>query len=321
MADNMADGASFVADELTVVVCSSPVPSNPQTRTLRAVFASLAHVPELVNTAKILHFDGVQPLLSHARVQAYREFKKRARALVASGSEPPFARTEVYSSRTFLFAAHNLIAAVTHVNTTFMLSLQHDYQLARPFNVVALLQTMRAVPVVRHVRLNMRPNAPARGFDGVVENASLAGLRVPLTRTCGWSDAPHVASTEYYRRFVIPHNLHDHNQGRRKFMEESIHYPMQRNGMPGGCWETKQHVKRGVRPIRWPADFDSYGTYLYGFASPHDGNYVVHRSLRGEEPQWGLGEHQPRRISSLHPRRSSSARWPSRRGSSSTVAL
>ena len=110
---------------------------------------------------------------------------------------------------------------------------------------------MVAVPVVHHVRLNMRANAPARGFDGVVANATdLPGLLVPLTRTCGWSDAPHVASTAYYREFAIPKNLEDHRGGRRKFMEESVHYPMQRNGMKGGCYETRKRVEAGeVRPL------------------------------------------------------------------------
>ena len=37
------------------------------------------------------------------------------------------------------------------MNTTFLLSLQHDYQIARPFDVANLLRTMLTVPVVRHV--------------------------------------------------------------------------------------------------------------------------------------------------------------------------
>ena len=283
------DPISFVVARLTIIVCSSPVPSNPQTRTLRAVFSSLSLVPALTHCPKVLHLDGPQPQLAPARVHAYTEFKRRARVLAAT--DPSFSRTKVYASRDFLFAAHNLAAAVMHVNTTFMLSIQHDYQLSRPFHAADLLRTMLAVPVVRHVRLNMRANAPARGFDGVVENASLSGALVPLTRTCGWSDAPHVASVEYYRRFVIPQNFRDHDRGRRKFMEESIHYPMQRNGMRGGCWQTKQQVKRG-EPASWPEDFDHYGTYLYGVASPRDGFYTMHRSLRGDAPQWGL-QHDP----------------------------
>ena len=282
---------SIVWRLLTVVICSSPVPSNPDTRTLHGVFTSLAIVPALTRCAKVIQLDGAQPALPAARVRAYGEFARRVRAL--SATDPAFAHSQVYASDSFLFAAHNLAAAISRVNTTFLLSLQHDYQIARPFDVANLLRTMLTVPVVRHVRINMRGNAPARGFDGVVANATLRGLLVPLTRTCGWSDAPHFAAVEYYQRLVIPANVADHNGGRRKFMEESMHYRMQRNFRPGGCWDTKQQARRGVRQPAWPRDFDDYGTYLYGVASPRDGSYVTHRSLRGSEPQWGLN-HDPK---------------------------
>ena len=277
---------------LTIVVCSSPVPSNPQTHTLRAVFRSLRLVSGLPKCPKIVQLDGPQKALPPERITAYAEFTRRVRALSADDAD--FAHSRVYASTKFLFAAHNLAAAVAHVNTSFLLSLQHDYELARPFDAPNLLRTMVAVPVVRHVRLNMRPNAPARGFDGVVANATdLRGLLVPLTRTCGWSDAPHVASTRYYREFVMPKNAGDHFGGARKFMEESVHYPMQRNGMPGGCWETRKRYAAGEREaIPWPRDFDAYGTYLYGVCSPSDGKYTQHRSLRGSAPQWGL-DHKP----------------------------
>ena len=275
---------------LTIVVSSSPVPSNPDTTTLQAGFRSLAIVPGLSRCAKIIQFDGPQPSLPRHRLRDYVEFKRRVQLL--STRDAAFFSSTVYASNRFLFASHNLAAAVGHVNTTFFFSLQHDYQLVRPFDAAGLLSSMLAMPIIKHVRLNMRPNAPARGFDGVVANATLPGLRVPLTRTCGWSDAPHIASAAYYREFVIPRNRGDHGGGRRKFMEESLHYPMQRNFLPGGCWETKQQVKKGLPPT-WPADFDLYGTYLYGHALPTDGSYTLHRSLRGNMPQWGL-EHDPK---------------------------
>ena len=283
------DGRHSWTRLLTIIVSSSPVPSNPDTTTLQAGFRSLAITPGLPQCAKIIQFDGPQSSLPEQRVRDYVEFKRRVRQL--SVSDPAFVRSAVYESDRFRFAAHNLAAAVAHVNTTFLFSLQHDYQLVRPFDAPGLLSSMLALPIIKHVRLNMRPNAPARGFDGVVANATLPGLRVPLTRTCGWSDSPHIASTAYYRDFVIPRNLGDHNGGRRKFMEESLHYPMQRNFKPGGCWATKQLLLQGL-PLVWPVDFDEYGTYLYGHALATDGSYTRHRSLRGNMPQWGL-EHDP----------------------------
>ena len=291
VASSSAD-ASYVSDLLTVVVCSSPVPSNPETQTIRAVFHSLSRATGLAGCAKIIHFDGPQAILPPPRIKAYAEFKARVREL--SEKDGDFSRSSVYESDSFLFSAHNLAAAISHVNTSFLLNLQHDYELAKPFDAPNLLRTMLALPIVRHVRLNMRPNYPPRGFDGVVANASgLLGPKalVPLTRTCGWSDSPHVASTSYYRDFVIPKNKNDHKGGRRKFMEESVHYPMQRNGMKGewergvsrmGCFETRKRVEAGeTDPIPWPSDFDDYGTYLYGYCTRGDGFYTRHRSPVG----------------------------------------
>ena len=48
---------------LTIVVSSSPVPSNPETATMHASLASLAVVPGLQRCAKLIHFDGPQPSL------------------------------------------------------------------------------------------------------------------------------------------------------------------------------------------------------------------------------------------------------------------
>mmetsp|Transcript_21951 Transcript_21951/g.64776 ORF Transcript_21951/g.64776 Transcript_21951/m.64776 type:complete len:184 (-) Transcript_21951:87-638(-) len=149
---------------------------------------------------------------------------------------------------------------------------------------------MRRNAAIKQVRLNVRANI-AKGFDGFIANYS-GDSSVPLTRTCGWSDAAHVVPTRYYLDFCIPINEADSFGGKRKFMEESMHYRMQRNFMPGGCWELKRNASLGGRPTEWPDDFDKYGTYLYGVASPSDGNYMAHRTLRGRaEPQWGLGNH------------------------------
>ena len=46
---------------LTIVVCSSPVPANPDTSVLRAIFAGLATVPDLPRARKLVHLDGPQP--------------------------------------------------------------------------------------------------------------------------------------------------------------------------------------------------------------------------------------------------------------------
>lgn len=140
---------------LTIVISSSPVPSNPDTATLQAVVASLAIVPELPRCAKVIQFDGPQRALPAERVANYVEFKRRVRVL--SATDPAFTGATVHESDRFLFASHNLAAAIDHVNTTFLFTLQHDYQLARRFDAPGLLHSMLRLPILKHIRLNSAP--------------------------------------------------------------------------------------------------------------------------------------------------------------------
>jgi len=269
---------------LTLVITTSPVPSNPDTSVLRLIMSRWRLVPDLPRCAKLIQFDGANPRLPADRLRAYDGFKREVRELVSADAD--FARTALSMSDELLFASHNLAAAVRAVNTTFMLVSQHDYVLARPFDAPNLLRTMTSLPTVRHVRLNIRANV-ARGFDSHVVNFTGPSVHVPLAKTCGWSDVPHVTTRRYYLEVAIPNNLGDHEHGKRKFMEESNHYKMMQNFEPGGCWALKQAVSRGEPNPPWPAFFDRYGTYLYGFAGDR-GSYMEHRSQRGDEPQWGL---------------------------------
>ena len=95
---------------LTVVIVTSPVPSNPDTSVLRTVFAAYSRVEGLQRTRKLIHFDGPQPRLPPERKSAYEEFKRRV--LVLAGEHPDFAHLQCYSADRFLFAAHNLAAGV-----------------------------------------------------------------------------------------------------------------------------------------------------------------------------------------------------------------
>ena len=111
-----ATGMAPLVDErrwwrlLTVVIVTSPVPSNPDTSVLRAVFAAYSRVEGLLRARKVIHFDGPQPRLPPERKSAYEEFKRRV--LVLAGEHPDFAHLQCYSAYRFLFAAHNLAAAV-----------------------------------------------------------------------------------------------------------------------------------------------------------------------------------------------------------------
>ena len=57
---------------LTVVIVTSPVPANPDTSVLRAVFAAYSRVEGLQRARKLIHFDGPQPRLPPERKACHR---------------------------------------------------------------------------------------------------------------------------------------------------------------------------------------------------------------------------------------------------------
>ena len=60
---------------LTIVVVTSPVPSNPDTSVLRSVFAAYSRVEGLQRARKLIHFDGPQPRLPVERKACHRELE------------------------------------------------------------------------------------------------------------------------------------------------------------------------------------------------------------------------------------------------------
>ena len=95
---------------LTILIVTSPVPANPDTTVLRAVFAAYARVDGLPRARKIIQFDGPQPSLPPKRVLAYEEFQRQVQALATDN--PDFAHTRLHAADRFLFAAHNLAAGI-----------------------------------------------------------------------------------------------------------------------------------------------------------------------------------------------------------------
>lgn len=98
---------------LTIVVVSSPVPSNPDTSVLRAVFAAYSRVDGLQRARKLIQFDGPQPRLPTERKSAYEEYQRRVKAL--ANGHPDFVHMKCNAADRFLFAAHNTAAAVAQV--------------------------------------------------------------------------------------------------------------------------------------------------------------------------------------------------------------
>src|SRR5262245_8616607 len=68
---------SDMRDEITVVMPTSPIPSNPSTDIIEQTIESVRAQPDLENCEIVVGFDGVRPQQVELRQRNYNEFKDR----------------------------------------------------------------------------------------------------------------------------------------------------------------------------------------------------------------------------------------------------
>ena len=230
-----------LADKLTIITTTSCIPSNPSTQMLEITQKSLFIVPELRDCKKIIVFDGV-PLQQRYRILSYGLYIENIKRLVREN--PDFSNTILVINEEHKHLANSLREAFRYVDTSYVFVHQHDFVLARPFDITNLIKSMDQNLNLKHVRLNRFYNE-ANHWDGQVDEVIIGGSDVPLIRCFGWSDNDHIARTDYYRNFVFP--------------------KIEWNGAMEWFLHDPQKIKE---------DHLSYGTYIYG--SLNESPYIYH---------------------------------------------
>ena len=117
----------------------------------------------------------------------------------------------------------NIRNALQHVNSKYILVIQHDFPFIKQFDIQKVIDDMEENTNIKYIRFNKRKNIK-RGFDGDPGSSGqhLFGLQqkqknYTYTRTPGWSDNNHICLTSYYNDIVMKecpdgtpmeHNLH-----------------------------------------------------------------------------------------------------------------
>lgn len=242
-----------VADLITVITTTNPVPAIPSTKHIYPSQVSLCRIPALALCKKIIVFDGIQPRFE-ARLKDYQQYKRNIVKLTQS--DPYFSNTTVVFCKKWVHLAGAIKEAMAHVTTPFVFIHQHDFVLQKDFDLNALIATMVANPYIKHVRLNRGlTNTEFIDWEGPIDEVTDPTFFVPLCRTCGWSDNDHVTRVDYYQQFVLP-------KCGRCAMENVLHWAL----------------KHSISDLGIEAGHQPFGTYLYGNLS--DGNYFYHSDGR-----------------------------------------
>ena len=224
-------------DKVTVVLCTSPVKSNPSTKLIQETYGSMCHYAPCLKACRlIICCDGYKtrerPKYRSGQVTQegglqYEEFLTRLKKLnlgeIARCSE----------RQGFGFALKN---ALTRVRTPYVIVVQHDRNFVREAPIVqivkcleknddwlkyVLLPTTTVLNYPRYVQskyqLRIAPQPTEFGFS--------------LTPLLQWYDSTHVCSMRHYREFVYRGGL----VARGGFVEDKL-----------GQYQLKRIKERGL---------------------------------------------------------------------------
>jgi hypothetical protein len=144
---------SFAAQLLTVIVTTSPTTSNPCTRLTAAVMRSLGLVEGLLVCPKVIVCDGYvcaakcnykKGRITDGDVEAYQQYVQNLRGLIETDTAFVNAKLiQLEKRHGFAFAVRRALDVVT---TRFVMVVQHDRLITRPFDLRSVLHAFDADP-------------------------------------------------------------------------------------------------------------------------------------------------------------------------------
>lgn len=196
-------GASVEPElKTTVLISASPVPSHPSTSMIEDTIARVRAYPEFARSEVIIMLDGVSAETEHMR-EAYVEHTRRLVDLCQH--DPRF-----FGCLPMVFGGHVHQSEMTRqalklVTTPLVFFVEHDTHPVGEIDFTGiqrvLLETEFANAIRLHVFHEVLPEHRAYYTDGVVNDVG----GVPLIRTVDWSQRPHLAKTDWYRKMLDAH--------------------------------------------------------------------------------------------------------------------
>lgn len=278
-----------VEDELTVLITTSPTPSNPDLHLIEYVLKSFTSIPGLSRARKVIVCDGCKirtrfrgdkseslwraGQVTQEALENYQQYVKALKDRVAGAhGDDAFSNSTVVAldeRQGFGFAVK---LGLSSIATRFVMVVQHDRNFTQAFDLSGLLDVMRkqsdemkcvclacASLLDYPHRIKSRFRVDITGHECRLKNGDRL---VPLLQ---WLDSTHVAETRWYRDFVFDPSLKLVKKG--GFIEDKF-----------GQEQVKQIREKGF-PYGWTV----FKTWLYCEPYGTASGYVAHidgRSLK-----------------------------------------
>ncbi len=207
-------------DLITVVMPTSPIPSNPSTDVIEQTIESVRAQEDLANCEIIVAFDGVRPQQIEQRKKSYEIYKDRLLWKINHEMDNVLPLVLPLWGH----QANSVRAALHVVQTPLILFMEHDTPICNKFDWDALTRACQddRVNTIRfhfeaqihpeHAYLNVRPTEGVQDICGA-----------PLVAVAQWSQRPHLSKTNFYRGILLKYFGIDS----RTMIEDVIHGVLQ----------------------------------------------------------------------------------------------
>jgi hypothetical protein len=202
-----------LADRLTVVIPTSPIPAHPDMSVIEETVKSVRH--HLPDCEIIITFDGVRAELEHRR-DAYEEYIRRVLwdADHKWGNILPL----IFDEHTH--QAGMARQALEHILTPLLLYVEADTPLTIDCEIDWQAITDAVLSgEVNHVRLNHEALILGEHKQLMLDEQPIDVTGCPLIRTVQYSQRPHVASVAFYRRVLDSY----FSEKAKCFIEDLLH--------------------------------------------------------------------------------------------------
>ncbi|CAJ1352815.1 unnamed protein product [Effrenium voratum] len=259
---------------ITVVITTSPVPSNPSTELLERVLLSLHRIPGLRAAPKLIACDGHRRSAGKANHKAgkvtpeesenYQRFIAQLQTSQCSAeSTSPYFKCRVLALEEHQGFGFAVKSALEEVGTEFVLVVQHDQEFIAAFNLPQVLSAMTQHEELKYVGLSsvstLNYDNMVRSKFGVAISQTLE-FGIPLMPLIFFYDKPHICRTAHYRDLLGPGSL----VRKGEFIEETL-----------GVAQREDIIKHGMDAHA------KYGTFQLDFRDEYGGQFAVVRHLNG----------------------------------------
>lgn len=203
--------SNYLLDNLTVLVCTSPIRSHPSLAIIRETLDSIRD--RLPESEIIVMVDGIRPEQEYLRDQ-YERYTANLLWMI---------NTEYENVLPMVFEEHMhqtgmTREALTKVKTPAILFVEHDTPLCGDIEFTGITEAVLS-GAANVVRLHHETHILVEHEHMMLDTGPSDICGVPLMKTVQWSQRPHVSTKEFYERI-----LYDHfSENARSMIEDVMH--------------------------------------------------------------------------------------------------